>query len=268
VTTGRRPKYRARVLDLGCGKGGDLNKWGKAEIAAYVGVDIAEVSIEQARARLSERRRLFDADFYDLDCFKYPLSEKVPPHLLSPFDVVSMQFCMHYAFETEDQVRMMLTNVTKYLRPGGVFLGTTPNAKQLLRRLKKLPDPDPAHPEGGMSFGNGVYNIRFTSRHGPGKGAHPYGHQYWFWLKDAVDNVPEWIVRWDTFVTLAGEFELELQYKEEFHGIYEQEQNVPEFKSLLQTMRVVDSKGESSLDQDQWEAANIYIGFVFKKRAP
>jgi mRNA (guanine-N7-)-methyltransferase len=70
VTTGRRPKYGARVLDLGCGKGGDLNKWGKAEIAAYVGVDIAEVSIEQARARLSERRQLFQADFYDLDCFR------------------------------------------------------------------------------------------------------------------------------------------------------------------------------------------------------
>jgi mRNA (guanine-N7-)-methyltransferase len=43
-----------------------------------------------------------------------------------------MQFCMHYAFETEDKVRMMLTNVTKFLRPGGIFLGTTPNSKHLL----------------------------------------------------------------------------------------------------------------------------------------
>jgi mRNA (guanine-N7-)-methyltransferase len=136
------------------------------------------------------------------------------------------------------------------------------------RRLKKLPDPDPNDPQGGFSFGNSVYNIRFLSRHGPGKGIHPYGHQYWFWLKDAVDNVPEWVVRWDSFLTLTEEFGLELLYKEEFHGIYEQEQNVPEFKSLLQTMRVVDSKGESYLDQDQWEAASksiyiyIYICFI------
>ena len=69
VTTGRRPKYIARVLDLGCGKGGDLIKWGKADIAAYVGIDIAEVSIQQARSRLLERRKLFEADFFDLDCF-------------------------------------------------------------------------------------------------------------------------------------------------------------------------------------------------------
>ncbi len=43
-----------------------------------------------------------------------------------------MQFCMHYAFETEAKVRMMLKNVTDYLRPGGVFIGTIPNAKYLL----------------------------------------------------------------------------------------------------------------------------------------
>jgi hypothetical protein len=42
-----------------------------------------------------------------------------------------MQFCMHYAFETEEKVRQMLENATKYLKPGGVFLGTIPNAEKL-----------------------------------------------------------------------------------------------------------------------------------------
>ena len=28
----------SKVLDLGCGKGGDLNKWQKAKIREYVGV--------------------------------------------------------------------------------------------------------------------------------------------------------------------------------------------------------------------------------------
>jgi len=66
----RRPKYIARVLDLGCGKGGDLGKWAKAEIAQYVGVDIADVSIEQARSRwVDQRRKTFDAEFFTLDCY-------------------------------------------------------------------------------------------------------------------------------------------------------------------------------------------------------
>jgi mRNA (guanine-N7-)-methyltransferase len=55
-----------------------------------------------------------------------------PAHIERPFDIVSMQFCLHYAFESESKARMMLENVTRYLRPGGVLLGTIPDAVNLL----------------------------------------------------------------------------------------------------------------------------------------
>lgn len=61
-----------------------------------------------------------------------PLDALLPPGSLRQFDVVSMQFCMHYAFESEEKVRMMLHNVTAYLRPGGMFIGTIPNSRSLL----------------------------------------------------------------------------------------------------------------------------------------
>ena len=32
------PITRGKVLDMGCGKGGDLNKWAKARISEYVGL--------------------------------------------------------------------------------------------------------------------------------------------------------------------------------------------------------------------------------------
>jgi len=34
----------------------------------------------------------------------------------------------------------------------------------------------------------------------------------------------------------------------------------------LVRMNVVERNGESAMDEDQWEAANIYIAFAFEKR--
>lgn len=48
------------------------------------------------------------------------------------YDNVTMQFCMHYAFETAAKARMMIENVARYLRPGGVFIGTIPDSALLL----------------------------------------------------------------------------------------------------------------------------------------
>ncbi|KAI0747663.1 mRNA capping enzyme-domain-containing protein [Daedaleopsis nitida] len=254
----RGNRMRGRVLDMGCGKGGDLTKWAKASVAEYVGLDIAAVSIEQAQARhATSRGARFTASFFALDCYEHKLSDALPPPLLATqFDVVSMQFCMHYAFESEAKARTMLENVATWLRPSGMFIGTIPNAKQLMDHLDALP-PD----ADDLTWGNSVYKIRFEDR----QNRPVFGHRYWFYLQDAVDDVPEYVVHWDNFVHLASEYGLELVYKKEFHHIFEEHQDHPEFAPLLQRMHVVDANGESAMDEDQWEAANVYVGFAFEK---
>jgi len=59
------------VLDIGCGKGGDLGKWQKQpQVQAYVGVDLAEVSIIHAEQRAADLRgRRFSTKFFAMDCF-------------------------------------------------------------------------------------------------------------------------------------------------------------------------------------------------------
>ena len=55
----KRDKFgEFRVLDLCCGKGGDLLKWSKCEIpvTALVGFDIADVSIKQCRDRFRDMK--------------------------------------------------------------------------------------------------------------------------------------------------------------------------------------------------------------------
>ncbi|KAI0060810.1 guanine-N(7)-methyltransferase [Artomyces pyxidatus] len=252
---------RGKVLDMGCGKGGDLNKWSKARIKEYVGVaDIAAVSVDQARARWESLNRgtRFSATFAALDCYSDTLTRGIPPaRLAEPFDVVSLQFCMHYAFESLAKARCMLENASRWLRRGGVFVGTIPNAEQLLARLDSLP-PDAQE----LEWGNSVYKIRFDERE-----SRPiYGHRYSFFLRDAVEDVPEYVVRWENFVQLAAEYNLHPVYKKEFHDVFQEFHEHPEFKPLLQRMKVVDADGAAEMDEDQWEAANIYIAFALEKR--
>lgn len=149
-----------RVLDLGCGKGGDLGKWQQAPqpVGLLVGIDPAEVSIEQARERHAQLgrgsnrggrggrgggrpQRTFDAEFFAQDAFgqsiaNIPIIRHVGFDPGAPgsrrggggFDVVSLMFCMHYAFESEAKTRGMLQNVAGSLVKGGRFIGTIPNS--------------------------------------------------------------------------------------------------------------------------------------------
>ena len=101
------------------------------ELCLTIVSDIAEISVEQARSRWqSLKGHRFAATFAAVDCYTESITKVLT--LVEPlFDVVSMQFCMHYAFETEAKARCMLHNVSHWLRLGGVFIGTIPNADLL-----------------------------------------------------------------------------------------------------------------------------------------
>ncbi|KAK4048748.1 mRNA cap guanine-N7 methyltransferase [Microbotryomycetes sp. JL221] len=251
ATFGRREgssEPRIKVLDLGCGKGGDLQKWAKAGTDELVGIDLAEVSIEQARERWqSMRNRPNVASFHVCDCFETSIEQVLDNTTLSrPFDVVSMQFCMHYAFETKEKAHMMLSNVSRFLRPGGRFIGTIPDAENLLSRLDAIED------DNNLAFGNSVYGIKFDHRTWDS----PFGHRYTFYLQDAVDEVPEYVVYWEEFVQMAENYGLELSYCKDFQQIFADEKDDSHFATLLKRMKVVNQRGETEMTVDQWEAAS------------
>ncbi|KLO05368.1 hypothetical protein SCHPADRAFT_729375 [Schizopora paradoxa] len=247
-----------RVLDIGCGKGGDLQKWQRVTAREYVGLDIVEVVVEQAKTRYftsvaSRQGPYMGATFACLDCFSITLSQTLHPTVLDPlFDVASMQFCVQNAFESINKVKVMFENVTRWLRKGGVFIGTMLNDQLLLSRLDSLPPNE-------LSFGNAIHQVRFENREYKPE----FGHRYWFYVQDAVKFVQEYVVYWETFVRIASEFNLELQYKSGFHEMYTE--HCDEYGSLLQRMKVIDADGKSQMDEDQWETANLYIAFAFKK---
>ena len=240
------------VLDIGCGKGGDLGKWQQApqRVDLYVGVDPADISINQARDRYAQMRRgrggrpqrTFQAEFYVKDGFgewlgDVPIVREVGiDGSVGPgaggaiaarwggggFDVVSMMFCMHYAFESEEKARGMLRNVAGSLKKGGRFIGVIPNSDVLTDKAEKFHKqqkeklganantaPDGEENSSGangdvekktLEWGNGIYRVKFPGDT-PEDGIFrpPFGWKYFYFLEEAVEEVPEYVVPWFAF---------------------------------------------------------------------
>ncbi|KAK8787612.1 hypothetical protein V5799_022611 [Amblyomma americanum] len=129
------------VLDLGAGKGGDLLKWKKGDISYLICADIAGTSLKHAEERyreLKERHhrqreagRIFQAEFIEADCTRVRLKDRYK-HENITLDLVSCQFTFHYSFESLPQAQCMLRNAAECLAPGGYFIGTTPDANDLV----------------------------------------------------------------------------------------------------------------------------------------
>lgn len=321
---------RIRVLDMGCGKGGDLLKWKCApqDVELYVGVDTADVSIYHARERydsmLRETRRrrgggrrdkpIFDAEFHVMDCWSnwvgdIPIVNRIgaDPNVgpgtagrISArwggggFDVVTMMFCMHYAFESESRCRTMLRNVAGSLKKGGRFIGTIPSSDIISARVQGKHLDEEAKKEldkgehGVREWGNGIYRVRFAEEP-PRSGTFrpPWGWRYSFFLEEAVEEVPEYVVPWEAFRAIAEDYNLELVYKKPFHDIWKEEKDDRDLKVLSERMGVTDRSGKFLLGDEEWEGCGMlfysyvccvrrkkliwfviigfYLGFAFKK---
>jgi len=322
-----------RVLDIGCGKGGDLGKWQKApqRVGLYIGVDPAEVSIEQAKGRYQESRhksrgRIFDAKFYAKDGYgewlgEIPIIREVGiDQNVGPdgngssrwggggFDVVTMMFCMHYAFESEEKTRGMLRNVAGALKKGGRVIGVTPNSDVIKDRVQTFyldwekknkdekraankPHEDSSIPEAPAQseeekaesngsavpapedveepqprWGNSIYRVRFP-RATPRDGVFrpPFGWKYSYFMEEAVEEVPEYVVPFEAFRALAEDYNLELSYRRPFMDIWTEERDDPALRELAGRMGVVGRDGELVMSADEVEAVGFYHAFCFYK---
>ncbi|MCJ1313592.1 mRNA cap guanine-N7 methyltransferase [Agyrium rufum] len=311
-----------KVLDVGCGKGGDLGKWDKApqKVELYVGVDPAEVSIHQARERHAEMRkggrgrgRTFHGQFFVQDAFgewlgDIPIIREVGIDKgVGPggggsarwggggFDVVSMMFCMHYAFESEEKARGMLRNVAGCLKKGGRFMGVIPNSDILRSKVEAFHEAKQAKAKAGgdtattndgptkdkeedgevpsdtpietPEWGNSLYRVRFPGDT-PADGVFrpPFGWKYSYYLDEAVEEVPEYVVPWEAFRALAEDYNLEQQYRKPFPEVWTEEQDDPQLGPLSERMGVRGrDRGPLLVSEEEMEAASFYHAFCFYK---
>lgn len=136
------------LLELAVGRGGDMHKWIKTKPSKVVGIDVSKSNLESPKQgacvryiREQEKTGKLPPALFAVGDMTQPLLQQenhyirildkqepaTTPYLekfvgLTEFDVISCQFAMHYACESEESFRTFVGNLTRHGK--GVFFGT------------------------------------------------------------------------------------------------------------------------------------------------
>lgn len=231
------------VLDIGCGKGGDLLKYKAAKIFGYYGVDVSKNSIKEASERLKKCGIKFHAEFHEGDFYNKPVV------LETSFDVISIQFSLHYAFSSYKSFKNTLRNISMHLKTGGVVIATIPDYDVLTNRLKKY----------GPKFGNTLYRVNFKRTYEEIiSSGDRFGLEYIFTLKEAVEDCVEYMIDINALRLSLDDFGLEIIEKEGFIDFYNK-------KRKLHTDIFEKTIGDVILSEDDLAVVRLYSIIVIKK---
>lgn len=162
------------LLDIACGKGGDMGKWIDANVGFVLGIDINNDNIRGAadsacsRYINSKNRRTnvpnmafmvadakdniqdplsYNNDFDKVisrsvfegidnlpEAREYSLLNKISGIGATGFDVVEIMFAIHYSFKNRETFEGLMTNIVENIKPGGIFMFNCLNGS----RVRKL----------------------------------------------------------------------------------------------------------------------------------
>ena len=110
------------VLDVGCGFGGDLQKWYACGVRSLDMCDPSEQALEEAKTRASKLKLV--PTFYHGDILKCPSNKK--------YDVVCYNFSLHYIFENQKLFKSSIRAIKDRLKKGGRLIGVIPDSESIL----------------------------------------------------------------------------------------------------------------------------------------
>ena len=153
-------KGKKSVLDLGCGRGGDIEKMYHARVGDYIGIDPDYEglfgTIDSAMSRYKKGASLYP-DFIKAVLIQADASvplisssqEKKLTNMTNEnkklidsifkkdrqFDVITSMFAIHYIFDSLNSVNNLVTTINNYLKKGGYFVCTLFDPNQIMNIL-------------------------------------------------------------------------------------------------------------------------------------
>jgi ubiquinone/menaquinone biosynthesis C-methylase UbiE len=125
------------LLDVSVGRGGDFDKWNKAEIEIVAGIDPYLPDIENARSRIKSQKN--GSNVRTLELTKGTITDPtVTIPIQKYFDIASCQFTMHYFFKSEEMLNNGIRNISEHLIPGGLFIGTCLDGRKIIDNINEF----------------------------------------------------------------------------------------------------------------------------------
>lgn len=269
----QNPDMKLSILDLGCGKGGDLNKYKASGIDNYFGIDISIGQLRDALFRKINGDFNFPCHFIknEAECEPEQFFNPIPKDMY--FDLISAQFCIHYFFQSEKTVENFLENISRKLTKGGYFVATFPDWKVITKKMKergKITEED------FIVYENNCFSLIIKKEDFLKQT--PYGIKYGFFLDDdlvgtkrenknmkVITYVPEYLVILENFLKKAEEYGFVLEETENFHDFYASKLQVPRYFHLFKKMKFKFTNDIDLMDKDSWDTSYLYRTICLKK---
>jgi len=246
------------IVELGCGRGGDISKWRDARVRRVIALDLSSAQLDEARRREGQGGGRggggkgggggTQIEWRHASMLQPDLAASLRPRL--PDDgaaAVVSQFAVHYAFESEASASALLAQVAALLRPGGVFFGAAPDGDAILRAIAADGD--------GRTLQRDRLLLRLEGAgdDAAAAGASEFGRLLLFSLQDTVtagsehDDCTEFLLHRAALVRLAAA-----------HGL------VPIELESMAASAAEPASAATALDAAQRYVAALYFTFAFR----
>ena len=271
MLNGSNKRY-GRLLDIGSGKGGDIKKWKRAKLGEVFGIELDVQNIEYARNLFNKipkpkprvvyligncSRLIFpDYDAGPSESNRINLKKYLPAQ--HTFDVVGIQFALHYFFENEITFRTILQNVTDNCKIGGYFIGTCFDGVRLFKALKgkkKISGTD----ESGQVIWS-IDKEYKTTRFNANKNS--LGREVKVFVKSIGNYHTEYLVNFDYLDKMLEDYGFEKVRVTPFSEEYENmmKENYSNNKNMMNIQNIDEKIGDS-----EKEFSFLNNAFVYKK---
>jgi mRNA (guanine-N7-)-methyltransferase len=279
------------LLDVSCGKGGDIPKWIDNGFSKVLGVDVSRDNIENpvdgAYARTLQNKKYNSAQhtflYVTLDSSKKFTKETldelsntddriVCKHLwglqrmdtaknastfgfaTDKFDVVSCQFSIHYFFENESKLDTLLWNVNQHLKSGGCFIGTCLDGHSVKKLLRHVPVGESVQ---GTKFDRVLWNIKKAYENDDSPG---FGEEIEVFMESIGKVSREYLVNMDVLKEKLMAYDILLSSCDSFETAWHQLMSDTKDQDNVFT----ESIKKMSKEEQTYSFLNTW--FVFKKK--